>query len=150
MKQYEITFITREEGDPGVAAAIQAAGGHITSERTLGRRQLAYPIAKETAGYYTTYRFDAEPAVIGDLTRKLELMAGVMRQLTVEIPNIPIVQASLEVEDLKEAKELETEPTAAEPVETEKTVPAADVKERDQKLQEQLDKLLAGEQNAGE
>lgn len=146
MKQYEITFITREEGDPGVAPAIQAAGGTITSERTMGRRQLAYPIAKETAGYYTTYRFDAEPSVINELQRTLELMPAVLRQLTVEIPNITTVKASLDVEEgLKEAKELESSETAEAPAKAEAP---AETAERGKLLQEQLDKLLGGEQNA--
>lgn len=143
MKLYEITYITSQEGDPGVAAAIQAADGRITSEKTMGRRQFAYPIGKETAGYYTTLRFNVPAEALAELNRGLGLMAGVVRFLIVEVPELKLEAIDLDVEDLKEAKEMETEAAAlidvAAPV-TEEA--AADTKQLDEQLQAGLDKLL--------
>lgn len=140
MKLYELTYIAQAEGDPGVVTAIETADGRVTSERTLGRRQLAYPIKKQTAGYYTTLRFNAPAEALAELNRTLSLNPGIIRFLLVEVPELRLEALDLEVADLKEAKELETEAAAGE-------VPAAvtapvDTKKLDEQLQAGLDKLL--------
>lgn len=89
MALYEITFLTKEETDPGVREAIEALGGAITEESSLGRRKLAYPINKETQAVYTTYVFDADSTAMAELNRRLGLNQGVMRFLIV---NKPVVQ----------------------------------------------------------
>ncbi len=94
MALYEITFLTKEEADPGVKAAIEEAGGTIQNESSMGRRRLAYPINKETQAVYTTFVFDADSKVIAGIDRKLRLNANVMRHLIV---TKRIVQPSKEV-----------------------------------------------------
>ncbi len=138
MKLYEMTYIARQEGDPGVVAAIGDADGSITSERTMGRRQFAYPIGKETAGYYTTLRFTAPAETLADLNRVLNLNTGVVRFLLVEVPELKLEAVDLDVEDLKEAKELEAE---AETAPADAAAPV-DTKRLDEQLQAGLDKLL--------
>ncbi|MBI4032481.1 30S ribosomal protein S6 [Candidatus Berkelbacteria bacterium] len=150
-EHYEITYITTEDADPGVVAAIEAIGGRLSTQRSLGRRQFAYPIKKETAGYYTTARFTMEPSGLAELTKRLNLMAGLLRSLVVSVPATTFT-ASLEVADIKEAKELggdETPATAAAATPVEPTTEEApeDVKAREDKLQAQLDKLLTDDQN---
>lgn len=143
MKLYEITYIAREEGDPGVATAIQAAAGRITSERSMGRRQFAYPIGKETAGYYTTLRFNAPGEELAELNRTLSLNPGIVRFLIVAVPELKLESVDLNVEDLKEAKELEKETgTSAEG----STSTEASTEEQQKQLDEKLGKLLESDE----
>lgn len=139
MKNYELTVISREESIPAVEATIHANGGTIVNQRNLGRHQFAYPIGKETAGYYIVYRLNLEePKAIDALSRRFNLTENLLRYLFVEVP-ATTTMPSLEAEDLVEAKELErsenTESkSAAQPTEADQ--------ERDKKLDEQLSKLL--------
>ncbi|MBI4185482.1 30S ribosomal protein S6 [Candidatus Berkelbacteria bacterium] len=143
MTLYELTYLARDEADPGVGTALEAAQARLMNERLLGRRTLAYPIAKQTAGYYTTLRFQAEPSVVAELNRTLNLNPGVLRFLIVTVPEIKLEPASLETGELKEAKELETAPP------TDTTTPTTPVKivgdeaSRSKQLDEQLGKLLS-------
>lgn len=49
-----------------------------------GARKLAYPIEKETDGYYTVFTFEAEPEFPAELERNFNITDGVMRSLTVK------------------------------------------------------------------
>ncbi|MBI4023116.1 30S ribosomal protein S6 [Candidatus Berkelbacteria bacterium] len=151
MTHYEITCIHRDETEPGVLAAIEAVGGHLASNRSLGRRQLAYPIEKQTAGYYTTARMTLESPQVADLTKRLERMDGLIRYLLVSLPS---VTASVDLEageELTEAKELggDEKPAASQTPATAEKPDAAET-ERQQLLQEKLDKLLGDSQNETE
>lgn len=83
MALYEITFLTREESDPGVRAAIEEFSGTVESEQALGRRKLAYPIKKETQAVYTSFVFDAPATSIAAIDRRLRLNNDVVRFLIV-------------------------------------------------------------------
>lgn len=152
-EHYEITYITTEDADPGVGSAIESLGGRLSTQRGLGRRQFAYPIGKETAGYYTTIRFTLEKAQLAELTKRLNLMAGLLRSLVVTVPAVTFT-ASLDVTDIKEAKELGGEEglPAENAGETAPQAPATEEapqekQARESKLQAQLDKLLTDDQN---
>ncbi len=83
MSLYEITFLTKEETDPGVRPLLEEMGAAINGESTLGRRRLAYPIKKETQAVYTTYVFDIEPSQLADFNRRLGLNTNILRYLIV-------------------------------------------------------------------
>ncbi len=150
MTDYEITFLTTEDADPGIAGAIEKVSGRITSSKSHGRRPLTYPIKKETAAYYTTLRFSGDSGKVPTIHADLRLMPGLLRYLLVSIPAAATMKASLEVdESLKEAKDLDAgeAATVEKPAATEPTEVKAETAERDKKLQAQLDKLLAGDEN---
>ncbi len=83
MALYEITFLTKEESDPGIKAAIEAVGGTIENESSLGRKHLAYPIKKQTQAVYTSYDFAAPASILADLNRRLSLNTEILRYLIV-------------------------------------------------------------------
>jgi small subunit ribosomal protein S6 len=83
MALYEITFLAKEETDPGVRAILEEAGAAIQSENPLGRKRLAYPINKETQAVYTSYVFDVPSDALNDINRRLRLNNQVMRYLLV-------------------------------------------------------------------
>lgn len=94
MALYEITFLTKEETDPGVRDLIEQAGGAITEESTLGQRRLTYPIKKQIQAVFTTYGFDIDPDSLAELNQKLRLDSAILRYLMV---TKPILKADKEV-----------------------------------------------------
>lgn len=126
MALYEITFLTKEESDPGVRAAIEEAGGTVEVESSMGRRRLAYPILKETQAVYTTFVFSAEKSAIAGLDRKFRLNTGIMRHLIVT-KALPQADKSVNKtvrEAIEAAEKLEDAPSVEESKKTEKAAPA--------------------------
>lgn len=123
MALYEITFLTREESDPGVRSAIEEAGGTIQAETSMGRKRLAYPINKETQAVYTTFVFDADTKSIAGIDRRLRLNSNVLRHLIVvkETPKADKEVSKTVREAIAAAEKLEDiteEPKAAPKTET--------------------------------
>lgn len=83
MALYEITFLTKEEADPGVRQLIEEVNGTIGEESTLGRRRLVYQIQKETQAVYTTLVFEIEPEQLAELDRKLRQNSAILRYLLI-------------------------------------------------------------------
>ncbi len=143
MALYEITFLTKEEADPGVKAAIEEAGGTIQVESTMGRRRLVYPINKETQAVYTTFVFDINEAAQAALDRKLRLNTAIIRHLIVT-KRIPKAnkEVSKTVREAIAAAEM-LEDTVAEPVNQE--VVNTNQEETEATKMEALDKAIADE-----
>jgi len=104
MKQYEITFITKEDekekpaspaGGP-VKAEIEALGGKILNVSSIGQKNFTYPIKKEKSGIYTTVVFEMDPQKLMDLNKKIGLKEDILRHLIilykaakVGVPKVP-------------------------------------------------------------
>jgi small subunit ribosomal protein S6 len=61
----------------------ERGGGEISGLDRWGRRRFAYPIAKQTEGYYLVVTFKAEPGAIAELDRALSLADEVLRHKVV-------------------------------------------------------------------
>ncbi len=90
---YECTFIVNPGLDDGqIENTVKMAedtivknGGEIVNIEQIGRRRLAYPIAKKHNGFYITVEFEAEGRIIEKVERFLTLDENVMRYLTVSL-----------------------------------------------------------------
>ena len=58
-------------------------GAEIVHQENWGLRQLAYPIAKKSSGFYHLIEFKAEPSVVKDYELQYRRDERVMRYLTV-------------------------------------------------------------------
>ena len=58
---------------------IRGAGGSVEKLDVWGRRRLAYEINKRTEGIYAVIDLNAEPAVMKELDRQLNLNEAIMR-----------------------------------------------------------------------
>lgn len=58
-------------------------GGEITAVDQWGRKQLAYPIAKKTNGFYVVVQFRAEAEALPEFERVLKLDDELLRYLVV-------------------------------------------------------------------
>lgn len=136
MALYEITFLTKEETDPGVRNLLEQVGGAITDESRLGRRRLAYPINKETQAAYTTYGFDILSAKLTEIDQKLRLNNDILRYLIVAKPLLKAdkqvtktvreaIKAAEKLEDTLPEAKAETAPTEESSVSVEEAIEAA-------------------------
>ena len=91
MRLYEVVYIM----DPALEeSAVEAKlakfhelatahGGEVSAVDHWGNRQLAYPIAKQSTGYYVVAQFTAAAEALPEFERLLKLDAEVMRYLLV-------------------------------------------------------------------
>ncbi len=90
---YETTFIVNASIDDEqientvkqVEDLIGKNGGEILSVDRIGRRRLAYPIAKKHQGFYTCIEFKAEGRLIDKVERFYQLDENVLRYLTLQL-----------------------------------------------------------------
>lgn len=130
MKIYEITYITKEEPQGLASKSIQALGGNVLKESSLGSRQFAYPIKKENRGFYTTVYFEIDPEKLAELNRKLTLNEEILRHLIVTAINFnaevnevkaPVLEAETEIAEETAPKD-ELEETVSEEPKVEEAV----------------------------
>lgn len=122
---YEITLISKTEEEDKIKKLIVALDGKIVTNSALGRRKLAYPIKKETAGYYFDYLVEMEGEKINELNGKLRMEDDIIRYL--------ITQKRERVIKIKPSKKIKDEKAAAkatieEPIVAEKIAETSDKK----------------------
>ncbi len=70
-------------------------GGEITATDDWGRRQLAFPIRKQSAGHYSVVQFRAPGTALPEFERLIKLDEGVLRYLVVLHDGEPAAPMSL-------------------------------------------------------
>ncbi|MCG8468222.1 MAG: 30S ribosomal protein S6 [Gemmatimonadetes bacterium] len=92
MRDYEIVYIFRSTFSPEEVETkleryhgilTDGGGGEISALVQWGRRQLAYPIDKQTNGHYVVAQFTARPERLAELERVLKLEDDLLRYLVV-------------------------------------------------------------------
>ena len=90
MRKYEIMYILRadleEEARKEVMAKlaniITSKGGEVTkTDESMGLRELAYPIKKETKGYYVVLKANMGNEAINEFNRLVRIDNSVLRHL---------------------------------------------------------------------
>jgi small subunit ribosomal protein S6 len=93
MRNYEIIFIVRPDATEedvdklisqmeGVATG---AGGKIEKVEKMGRRRLAYRVAKQREGIYILFRVQGSGDTVKEFERRLKVMDTVIKYMTVRI-----------------------------------------------------------------
>lgn len=91
MNRYELLYViptslTEEEAggiEIKVNALLEKHGATVESSKRLGKFKLAYPIKKESHGYYILELFSAEGASLSKIEEGLRISQGVLRHLIV-------------------------------------------------------------------
>ena len=92
MRKYEIMYILKADLDEAarkeemdkLAKIISDNGGEVLkTDESMGLRDLAYPIKKETKGYYVVLKANMENATINEFNRLVHIDACVLRHLIV-------------------------------------------------------------------
>ena len=90
---YETVFIldpaTGEEDSTRLVENLQKIvtdqGGAITKSESMGRRQLAYRIGRNTEGHFMLFEIEGTGGEIAELERRMRVSDQVMRYLTVRV-----------------------------------------------------------------
>jgi small subunit ribosomal protein S6 len=92
-RTYEVVFIidpaTGEEDSTRLVENLQKIvtdqGGTITKSESMGRRQLAYKIGRNTEGHFMLFEIEGTGGEIAELERRMRVSDQVMRYLTVRV-----------------------------------------------------------------
>jgi small subunit ribosomal protein S6 len=87
MRRYELMVILDPDLDERTIApsleqflsVIRSGGGTVDKVDVWGKRRLAYEIRKKPDGFYAVVELAAEPAVVAELDRQLNLNESVLR-----------------------------------------------------------------------
>jgi small subunit ribosomal protein S6 len=87
LREYEVMLILPAEADESVVGGaveritkiLSERGGEVRNIDRWGRRRFAYPIARQSEGYYVVVRFTSEPDAITEIDRSLTLADEVVR-----------------------------------------------------------------------
>ena len=93
MNKYEMMFIVKANADEKAIAntakslkdVITSMKGKISDEKELGNKELAYPIKKESVGYYFVVNFEANAETVAELDRKARIDESVLRHLIIRL-----------------------------------------------------------------
>lgn len=91
INSYEtVIVVTAKNGEEGNAAVIErykkliAENGTVESVDEWGKRRFAYPIQKQTEGYYTLINFKSAPEFIYELERRYRIADEILRTVVVK------------------------------------------------------------------
>lgn len=109
MKDYEVVYIFNTQlPEERVGEKLDryhelltTTGGEITAADHWGRRQLAFPIRKQTGGYYVVAQFRAEPTALPEFERLLKLDEELLRYLVVLHEGEPTAPMSIATREPK-------------------------------------------------
>ena len=125
---YETVIVTTaklgEEGNTALVErfkALIAEHGTVQSVDDWGKRRFAYPIQKQTEGYYTLINFESTPDFTAELDRRYQITDGVLRTLIVKRDprHVMAIEKAKKAQAQKaeEANNIDVEAIAAEAVE---------------------------------
>lgn len=93
MTNYEVMFIVKANMEEdqikkeaeGVKKLINGKGSKVIEFKEMGRKKLAYPINKETSGYYYVMTVETDNANIAEFDRKVRINENVLRHLIIKL-----------------------------------------------------------------
>ena len=119
MNLYETVIVTSAKlGEEGSAELVNRFKALIEELGTVegvddwGKRRFAYPIQKQTEGYYTLINFQSSPEFTAELDRRYQITDGILR--TIIIKRDPRHVKAQKTEE----KNIDVEAIAAEAVES--------------------------------
>ncbi len=89
MKKYEIMYILRADLEESarkdeitkLQGILEGLKAKVTNTKEWGLRDFAYPINKQTKGYYVILKVTAEPVALNEFERLAKLDSNVIRYL---------------------------------------------------------------------
>ena len=122
---YETVIVTTAKlGEEGSAALVErfkaliAEHGTVQSVDDWGKRRFAYPIQKQTEGYYTLINFESNPEFTAELDRRYQITDGILRTIIVKRDprHVAAIEKAKKAQKAEE-KNIDVEAIAAEAVE---------------------------------
>lgn len=93
MNSYYLTLVLKADLEEkerkslldGVVKKLVGKDGKVEKEDLWGNKDLAYPIQRETKGYYAHFEISADPKNAKDLDKSLKVEEDVLRYLLVRV-----------------------------------------------------------------
>ena len=121
---YEVVIVTSAKlGEEGSAElvnkfkALIAEHGTVESVDDWGKRRFAYPIQKQTEGYYTLINFESNPEFTAELDRRYQITDGILRTIIVKRDPRHVNALKAQKAQKAEEKNIDVEAIAVEAVE---------------------------------
>jgi ribosomal protein S6 len=86
-KEYELAFLVKDEAAAQDVAVKAAQYGMVTAQGSLKHLAFAYPVEKETSGYFGFLRFHAVPESAARLEKDFQLIRSILRLLVLSLPS---------------------------------------------------------------
>lgn len=89
MNQYYLTLVLKPDLEEkargelleGLKKKVTGANGKITKEDLWGNRDLAYPIKKQSKGFFAHFELETEPPLVKGLDKSLKVEEDIIRYL---------------------------------------------------------------------
>jgi len=91
VRHYEMVTIFQVDLEDHKAAVeeiegvVRNLGGEIGKSSSWGKRRFAYPVQKQTEGFYAVLSFSLDPAQVSELERLIKLRTQVLRHLVIAL-----------------------------------------------------------------
>ena len=131
MRKYEVIFIVRpdipdEEVDKLIAqmeGVVAGAGGKMEKVEKIGRRRLAYRVARQREGFYVLFVLEGGGDTVKELERRLKVTDAVLKFLTVrtdeELKRAEKLKALRAKQQMKKHRPKASAPPPPQPTEAE-------------------------------
>ena len=99
-KMYELTVLlpldsTEKSANALIEGLLKKSGGKIASVDFWGKRDMAYPIKKNTQAIYVLFNLEMEPPQVSELEKRLRIDENVIRYLIV-VAQKPVISQKQE------------------------------------------------------
>ena len=124
MRKYEIIFVVRPdvtEEDIGklitqMEGVVTTAGGAIDKVEKMGRRRLAYRVARQREGFYILFLASGSGDMVKEFERRLKVTDAVIKYMTVRVDeDLERVAKFKELRAKQEARRPRSKPASAPP-----------------------------------
>ena len=86
-KQYELSFLGREEADAGeIKKTLEGMGAEIALASPVEKITLAYPIKKFTSAFFGYFHVSASPETMRQVGEVVRVKPGILRTLVITPP----------------------------------------------------------------
>ena len=134
MRKYEIIFVVKPdvtEEDIGklitqMEGVVTASGGTIDKVEKMGRRRLAYRVARQREGFYILFLASGSGDMVKEFERRLKVADAVIKYMTVRVDeDLERVAKYKELRAKQEARRPRNKPASAPPPPATAPAPAA-------------------------
>ncbi len=124
MRKYEIIFVVKPdvtEEDIGklitqMEGVVTGSGGTIDKVEKMGRRRLAYRVARQREGFYILFLASGSGDMVKEFERRLKVADAVIKYMTVRVDeDLERVAKYKELRAKQEARRPRNKPAAAPP-----------------------------------
>ena len=122
MRNYEIIFIVRPDATEEdveklisqMEGVVTGTGGKMEKVEKMGRRRLAYRVAKQREGIYVLFRLQGSGDTVKEFERRLKVIDAVIKYMTVRIDeDLERAEKFKALRSKQESKKRRSKPAAA-------------------------------------